>query len=118
MNMRFIVAIYHPLNYDGSQEGEQMARDIDALNEEMVAAGVRVFVGGLESTSSARAIRVQADGSRIVTDGPYLETKEHVGGFWILEVPDSEAAVEWGRKASIACRVPVDVRPFGRSKVD
>lgn len=48
----------------------------------------------------------------IVTDGPYTETKEHIGGFWVLEVADMDAALEWGRKATVACRTPVEVRPF------
>jgi len=58
-----------------------MSRDIDTLNDEMVAAGVRIFVGGLSPASSATSLRAQPDGEVLVTDGPYLETKEHVGGF-------------------------------------
>jgi hypothetical protein len=110
---RYLVTIHHPTNYDAAaSEDEGMARDIDALNDEMVAAGVRVYVGGLQSEADARSLRPQADGSVLVTDGPYLETKEVVGGLWVLEVADLEEALEWGRKAAIACRVPVEVRPF------
>jgi hypothetical protein len=109
---QYLVAIYHPDNYDPSVETEAMSRDIDALNEEMVAAGVRIFVGGLTSASSARSLRAQPDGKVLVTDGPYTETKEHIGGFWVLEAADLNEALAWGRKAVIACRAPVEVRPF------
>jgi len=111
---QYLVAIHHPDDYDGSLEGEAMERDIGALNEEMDAAGVRIFAGGLSGDSSARSLRAQAGGKVLVTDGPYLETKEHVGGFWILKAANLEEALEWGRKAVIACRVPVEVRPFLR----
>jgi hypothetical protein len=79
--MQYLVAIHRPDDYDPSVETEAMSRDIDALNDEMVAAGVRIFVGGLSAASSARSQRVQPDGKVLITDGPYLETKEHIGGF-------------------------------------
>jgi hypothetical protein len=110
---QYLVAIHHPDNYDPSTEGEAMSRDIDTLNEEMVAAGVRVFVGGLTAASEARSLRPQPDGKVLITDGPYLETKEHIGGFWVLEAANLDDALAWGRKAVIACRAPVEVRPFG-----
>ncbi len=88
-----------------------MHHDIDALNDEMVAAGVRVFVGGLLPATSAKSLRSSPDGV-IITDGPHLQTKEHVGGFWVLEAANMDEAMEWGRKAVIACRAPVEVRPF------
>ena len=110
---QYLVAIHHPDNYDPSKEGEAMVRDIIALNKEMVAAGVRVFVGGLTAASDARSLRAQPDGKVLVTDGPYLETKEHIGGFWVLEAANLDEALAWGRKAVIACRAPVEVRPFG-----
>ena len=109
---QYLVAIHQPDGYDGSLEGEEMMRDIDALNEEMQATGARFFAGGLRPVSDARSLRKQPDGKVVVTDGPYLETKEHVGGFWILEAANLEEAVEWGRKAVVACRAPVEVRPF------
>ena len=67
---QYLVAIYHPDNYDPSVETEAMSREIDALNEEMVAAGVRIFVGGLSPASSARSLRAQPNGKVLVTDGP------------------------------------------------
>jgi hypothetical protein len=79
---------------------------------EMVAAGVRVFVGGLRRASSAKSLRAHSDDKVLITDGPYLETKEHIGGFWVLEAADMDAALEWGRKAAVACRALVEVRPF------
>ena len=108
---RYLVAIYRPENYDPFLlEDEAMGREIDALNDEMKAAGVRIFVGGLHPASSARSLRAQSNGEVRITDGPYLETKEHVGGFWVLEAADLDEALAWGRKAAIACRAPVEVR--------
>jgi hypothetical protein len=110
---QFLVAIHHPDNYDSSAEGEGMISDIRALNLEMVAAGVRTFVGGLTPPRNAKSLRAHPDGKVIITDGPYLETKEHIGGFWVLEVADLDEALAWGRKAAVACRAAVEVRPFG-----
>jgi len=113
---QYLVAVQHPENYDPSLEGEAMIRDISALNEEMDAAGARFFAGGLESASHAKSLRKQPDGKVSITDGPYLETKEYIGGFWILECTDMDEALAWGRKAVIACRVPVEVREFRRMR--
>jgi len=110
--MKYLVAIHHPDDYDPSVEDEAMTRDIDALNAEMVARGIRVFVGGLHLAKSSKSLRAQPDGEVQVTDGPYLQTNEHVGGFWVLECADMDEAVAWGRKAAIACRAPVEVRQF------
>lgn len=109
---QYLVAIQHPEGYDGSQEDDAMMRDIDVLNQEMAAAGARVFAGGLEPARKAKSVRRQRGGQVVVTDGPYLEAKEYIGGFWILEAADMDAALIWGRKASVACRVPVEVRAF------
>jgi hypothetical protein len=109
---QYLVAIYHPDDYDGSKEDDAMVRDIDVLNEEMQAAGARIFAGGLHPASRAKSLRKQPDGKVLITDGPYAETKEHIGGFWILEAADLEEALAWGSKAAIACRTPVEVRPF------
>jgi hypothetical protein len=110
--MKYLVAIHHPDNYDGSGEDEAMIREISALNKEMIDAGVRFFAGGLQPGSNAKSLRKQANGKVVTTDGPYLETKEHIGGFWILETKDLDEALEWGRKAVVACRAPVEVRQF------
>ena len=109
---QYLVAIHHSDNYDSSLEDEAMARDIDALNQEMVTAGARIFVGGLQPARSAKSLRKQRDGKVVITDGPYIETKEHLGGFWVLKAVDLDEALEWGRKAAIACRASVEVRAF------
>jgi hypothetical protein len=109
---QYLVAIHHPDNYDPSTEDAAMEHDIDVLNEEMIAVGARFFAGGLAAAGTAKSLRAQPNGKVLVTDGPYLETKEHIGGFWILEAADMDKALEWGRKAVIACRSPVEVRAF------
>jgi hypothetical protein len=78
----------------------------------MIAAGVRDFAGGLLPASSAKSLRAQPNGEVLITDGPYLETKEHIGGFWVLQAAKLDEALAWGRKAAVACRAPVEVRPF------
>jgi hypothetical protein len=110
--MKYLVAIHHPDNFEPSQVDKATVHDINVLNEEMEAAGVRFFAGGLRPASSARSLRARPNGEVLVTDGPYLETKEHIGGFWILDVASLDEAVAWGRKAVVACRTPVEVRPF------
>jgi len=110
---QYLIAIHLPDNYDPSlSEDEAMSRDIDALNEEMINAGVRTFVGGLTPACNAKSIQLRAGGALHVTDGPYLKTVEHVGGFWVLEAANEDEALAWGRKAAIACRTPVEVRRF------
>ncbi len=111
----YLVAIHHPDDYDPSLESEAMVRDISMLNKEMMAVGARFFAGGLESAQKAKSLRKQSDGQVVVTDGPYAEAKEHVGGFWILEAADMNEALAWGQKAVVACRAPVEVRAFLRS---
>lgn len=113
--MKYLITIYHPDDYEAFVvEDEAMDRAIDAVNEEMVEAGVRVYVGGLQPPRTAKSLRAEPSGTGavLVTDGPYLETKEHIGGLWVIDAADMDEALEWGRKATIACRVPVQVRPF------
>jgi hypothetical protein len=110
---QYLVAIHHPDDYDPAiAEDEAMSRDIDTLNEEMVTAGVRRYVGGLHPARLAQSLRPLPDGEVLITTGPYLPTNEHVGGFWVLEVADVNEALAWGRKAALACRAPVEVREF------
>jgi hypothetical protein len=78
---QYLVAIQHPDGYDGALEGEGMVRDISELNKEMDAAGARIFAGGLSPARNAKSLRAQQDGKVMITDGPYLETKEHVAVF-------------------------------------
>lgn len=110
--MQFLVAIHLPDDYDSSKEDSELMKNISDLNEEMIAKGVRVFVGGLQTATRAKTIRARNNGGMVVTDGPFVEAKEHVGGFWVLECADIDEAVEWGKKATVACRAPVEVREF------
>ena len=112
---QYLVAIHLPDDFAPSSVDKAMEHDIDALNEEMEAKGVRLFAGGLRPARDAKSLRAQPDGKVLITDGPYLETKEHVGGFWILEAADIDEALAWARKAVVACRAPVEVRAFFRS---
>lgn len=110
---RYWVAIYRPTDYDpASEEDEALRQGIDRLNREMVAAGVRVFVGGLASPEKAKSLHHQKDGQILPGDGVYLKASHHVGGFWVLACADDVSAWAWGRKAAEACRASVEVRPF------
>ena len=110
---KYYVAIHRPNAFDPSVSvDEAMRREIDALNEEMVAAGVRVFVGGLRPTSNAKSLQRLSDGELLISDGSYLKTSEYVDGFWVLEVADLDESLRWGRKAAAACQASVEVRPF------
>jgi hypothetical protein len=86
-------------------------RQVDELNAELQAKGVWVFAGGLLPASSATVVRADGD-DILVTDGPFTESKEHIGGFWVIEAPDLDAALAWASKATRACGAPVEVRPF------
>jgi len=107
---QYLFAIYLPDDYDPSVETEATISEIHALNREMIAAGARKFACGLSPASSARSLRAQPDGTVLVTDGPYLETKEHIGGLSVLEAADLDEALEWGRKGAVVCHAPVVVR--------
>jgi hypothetical protein len=104
---QYLVAGYLPDDFDPSTVDEAVGRDIHALNEEMVAAGVRKFACGL---GAAKSVRTQADGEVAITDGPYLETKEHIGGFWILECANMDEALAWARKGASATRGQMEIR--------
>jgi hypothetical protein len=109
---QYLLSIYQP---DGGPPPpevlDEVMRDLAVLNEEIKAAGSWVFTGGLHPPSTATVVRV-TDGDVLITDGPYAEGKEHVGGFWIITAPDLDAALEWGRKAASATSLPIEVRPF------
>ncbi len=103
----YLFAGYLPVDFDPATVDEKMVEDIHALNREMVAAGVRRFAGGLGPT---RTVRPQTDGETLVTDGPYLETKELVGGITIVETENLEEAMAWALRGAKACRMPFEVR--------
>ena len=104
---QYLVSGYLPDNFDPSTQDEATMEAIHALNREMIAAGVRKFAGGLGAT---RTLQLQPNGELLLTDGPYLEAKEHVGGLWILECADMDEAVAWARKGAKACRTAIEVR--------
>ena len=93
------------------EEIQRRFQAVDAYNAEVQSAGAWVFAGGLHPPATATVVRAQ--GGKVVTpDGPFAETKEQLGGFWVIKVPDLDAALEWAAKGSAACGGPVEVRPF------
>jgi hypothetical protein len=89
----------------------QMFEDVDELNQKMQNQGAWVFAGGLHTPDTATVVRSQ-DGEIVMTDGPFAEAKEQIGGFWVIEAEDLDAALDWASQATVACRGPVEVRPF------
>jgi len=109
---QYLMSVYHPEDQEISQaDMDAIGRDVDALNAEIQKAGAWVFAGGLYPSSTATTLRVK-DGEVLTTDGPFAEGKEQVGGFWVVKVADLDEALKWGAKATQACRVPIEVRPF------
>ena len=96
----------------GPDEMEQVFKDVDAVNTEIKEQGAWVFAGGLHPADVATVVRQKKDGEVMTTDGPFAETKEQLGGFWVVELPDLDAALALARKATVACRGPIEVRPF------
>jgi hypothetical protein len=109
---QYLLSIYQP---DGDPPPpellERVMRDVDALNQELKAAGAWVFDGGLHAPSTATVLRLR-DNDLLMTDGPFTEGKEHIGGLCIVKAPDLDAALEWGRKLAQATTLPIEVRPF------
>ena len=106
---QYLVAVYLPDDYDPSVETEETIEQIHALNREMIAAGVRKFACGLSPAGDAKTLRKQPDGKVVVTDWPYVETKEHIGGFSILETANLDEVLAWARKGSVMSRAAVEV---------
>jgi hypothetical protein len=108
---QYLVTIQLPDNYEPPVEEEAVLRDMQALGEEMEAAGVVTkFAAGLTPASNAKSLRFQPNGDVVITDGPYAEAKEHIGGFSILECADMDEALAWARKGAKACRASGEVR--------
>jgi hypothetical protein len=109
---QYLLSVYQP---DGPPPADvdldAVMKDVDAVDQEMRDAGVWVFAGGLHPTSTATVLRAKGD-EVLTIDGPYVEGKEHLGGFTIIEAPDLDAALSWGGKLAKATGLPLEVRPF------
>jgi hypothetical protein len=112
---QYLMSVWHDDDYGdvdfSDPEIQRQMAQTGAFNDELTAAGAWVFGNGLHPASSATVVRA-VDGDVSMTDGPYAETKEQMGGFWVIEAPDLDAALEWARKGALACEDPVEVRPF------
>jgi hypothetical protein len=117
MMPHYLVVSHLPENFDPSSMDESVVRAINDLNDELEAAGARVVVGGLGPVSEAKSLRAQPNGEVLVTDGPFLEAKEHVGGFSILEAASMDEVLKWARRSVVACRMPVEVREIPYSNI-
>jgi hypothetical protein len=110
---QYMLSVHGPEGggYDSDEEMQEAFKAVDALNTEMQAKGAWVFGGGLNPPSSATVVQ-DKDGDILTTDGPYLEAKEHLGGFWVINAADLDEALAWASKATVACKGAVEVRPF------
>jgi hypothetical protein len=116
---QYLLSVHH---VDGSppppSEAAQRAyQDVAAFNAELESSGSWVFAGGLHPPSTATVVRVQ-DGDTLITDGPFAEGKEYIGGFWVIKAADLDAALAWAARAAVACAAPVEVRPFQEETED
>ncbi|PSL57577.1 hypothetical protein B0I31_102556 [Saccharothrix carnea] len=111
---QYLISVIEPAGYDipDPAELEKIMKDVQAVDADMREAGVWVFAGGLHAPETATTLRPGENGEVLVTDGPFTESKEFIGGFSIIDVPDLDAALEWGRRMGVACALPVEVRPF------
>lgn len=111
---QYLLSVWHSPETPIPTDPEVMQKafkQVDAFNAEVMAAGAWVFAGGLHPPEIATVVR-DDNGETIITDGPFAETKEQIGGFWIIDVPDLDAALAWAAKGAAACMGPVEVRPF------
>ncbi len=110
---QYLLSVHSPEDqWDAPIEDMQPAFEaVDVFNQKITAAGHWVFAGGLERPSTASVVD-NTDGKNVITDGPYIEGKEHIGGFWVIEAPDLDAALALAAEASQACQGTVEVRPF------
>jgi hypothetical protein len=111
--MHYLMSVEHDQSGPPPSDAE-MERSfgrVGAVNEEMKTQGVWVFAGGLLPYDSATVVRVQ-NGTTTMTDGPFIETKEQLAGFWVIDVDDLDAALAWAEKCAEACEAPIEVRPF------
>jgi hypothetical protein len=112
---QYLLSIYQPEGAPPAPEVlEPIMRKIYALHDEMKAAGALIFTGGLHPPSTATVLHAKG-GEMLITDGPYIEGKEHLGGFTIIQASDLDVALDWGRKLAEAVTLPIEVRPFRHS---
>ena len=113
----YLLAVHGPAetdefgNYASKEEMEEAFAATGVFNDKLQAEGYWVFGGGLQSASTATVVDGQGE-TPVMTDGPYLETKEVIGGFWVIEAPDLDVALKLAAEGSKACRGKVEVRPF------
>jgi hypothetical protein len=110
---QYLLSVWHDDEYDrdfSTPDAQRRGAQVGALNDELQRAGAWVFGAGLYPASSATVVR-STGGDVSMTDGPYAESKEQMGGFWVIEAPDLDRALEWATKAAAACEGPVEVRP-------
>ena len=109
---QYLLSIYQPEGEPPPPEVlENVGAQLHQMNEELKALGSWVFSRGLHYPSSATVVRVH-DGEILTTDGPYLEGKEYIGGFWIIKVENLDIALHWGARAARVTGLPIEVRPF------
>lgn len=108
---QYLLAVHMDEGQEPPENIEESYKDVDVFNAELKDQGAWVFAGGLHPPTTATVVRMQGD-EVLTTDGPYAETKEQLGGFWIIEAADLDAALALAAKATKACRAPVEVRPF------
>lgn len=111
---QYLLSVWHDADYTidfASDEAQRLMAQVDRFNEELRQSGSWVFAGGLEPAQTATVVRASGT-TTAMTDGPFAETKEVMGGFWVIEAADLDAALEWARRAATACEGPVEVRPF------
>jgi hypothetical protein len=110
---KYLMSVYYAEGQDDPEPDviEQMYQDVDVFNKKLETAGAWVFGGGRHTPDTATVVSA-VDGETLITDGPFPEAKEQIGGFWVIEAPDLDAALAWAAQATVACRAPVEVRPF------
>src|SRR4051812_41542736 len=108
---QYLLAVMQPLGTPDPEMLERVMWDVGKVDQEMRDAGVWVFAGGLHDPDASTVLRPQGE-EVLVTDGPYAEGKEHLGGFTIIDVDDLDAALTWGRRVALATTLPIEVRPF------
>ena len=113
----YLISGFFPDNFDPSSITEATVHEINALNDELEAAGARHFAGGLSAPNQAKTLRLAPSGEVLITDGPYLEAKEHVGGLSIIEAADMDEALAWCRKSVKAVGMPTEVREIPYSNL-